>query len=220
MKCPTRIPFIIGGVLSTVALVCCLVIPQQENKTPSLQADKPTTGTHIQLPTGTTDPTEDTSVILPPEIQDATVPTSPTVEVEDEDREAVKDGTDKVTPSDKVTNTGKDSNVEQDVDRGEARNDAVLEEKEEAAQQQPPKEEHKIVVEEEKVTTGQNKGEILEKEETINPDGESNKNAPEFELAPGGDNPFDDDVETEITDTPVEDLIGEGEERPGGGIHF
>ena len=96
----------------------------------------------------------------------------------------------------------------------------MLEEKEEAAQQQPPKEEHKIVVEEEKVTTGQNKGEILEKEETINPDGESNKNAPEFELAPGGDNPFDDDVETEITDTPVEDLIGEGEERPGGGIHF
>ena len=99
------------------------------------------------------------------------------------------------------------------------RNDAVLEEKEEAAQQQP-KEEHEVVVEEEKVTIGESKGEVFEKEDSVNQGGEGNKNAPVFELAPGGDNPFDDDVETEIEDTPVDDLVGEGEERPGGGIHF
>lgn len=32
--------------------------------------------------------------------------------------------------------------------------------------------------------------------------------------------PFDDDTETEIDDKPVDDYVGEGEDRPGEGIHF
>lgn len=36
----------------------------------------------------------------------------------------------------------------------------------------------------------------------------------------GGENPFENNTPTEIDDTPVEDYIGEGEDRPGEGIHF
>ena len=72
-----------------------------------------------------------------------------------------------------------------------------------------------------KVTVGEEKGEVHENEEKPNPNGdESNKNADEYQPPAGGDNPFDNDVETEIEDTPVEDLIGDGEDRPGEGTHF
>lgn len=33
-------------------------------------------------------------------------------------------------------------------------------------------------------------------------------------------NPFENDTPTEIDDRPVEDYVGEGEDRPGEGIHF
>lgn len=33
-------------------------------------------------------------------------------------------------------------------------------------------------------------------------------------------NPFENDIPTEIDDRPVEDYIGEGEDRPGEGMHF
>ena len=33
-------------------------------------------------------------------------------------------------------------------------------------------------------------------------------------------NPFENDTPTEIDDRPVEDYVGEGEDRPGGGIQF
>ena len=36
----------------------------------------------------------------------------------------------------------------------------------------------------------------------------------------GQSNPFENDIPTEIDDRPVEDYIGEGEDRPGEGIHF
>ena len=36
----------------------------------------------------------------------------------------------------------------------------------------------------------------------------------------GQPNPFENDTPTEIDDRPVEDYIGEGEDRPGEGIHF
>lgn len=47
-----------------------------------------------------------------------------------------------------------------------------------------------------------------------------NLDEPEYSPSIGGDNPFDNEVEIEIDDTPVEDYIGEGEERPGEGIRF
>ena len=36
----------------------------------------------------------------------------------------------------------------------------------------------------------------------------------------GQQNPFENDIPTEIDDRPVEDYIGEGEDRPGEGKHF
>ena len=36
----------------------------------------------------------------------------------------------------------------------------------------------------------------------------------------GQPNPFENNTPTEINDRPVEDYIGEGEDRPGNGIHF
>ena len=43
----------------------------------------------------------------------------------------------------------------------------------------------------------------------------------EYKLQIGGQpNPFENDIPTEIDDRPVEDYIGEGEDRPGEGIHF
>ena len=36
----------------------------------------------------------------------------------------------------------------------------------------------------------------------------------------GQPNPFENDTPTEIDDRPIEDYIGEGEDRPGEGIHF
>ena len=36
----------------------------------------------------------------------------------------------------------------------------------------------------------------------------------------GQPNPFENDTPTEIDDHPVEDYVGEGEDRPGEGKHF
>lgn len=84
---------------------------------------------------------------------------------------------------------------------------------------------------EEPVEEGEKKDVIIVEEDTgvseekddVQIDGDnsdSDDNTPEYEQSPGGDNPFDNDIETEIDDTPVEDYIGEGEDRPGEGIHF
>lgn len=47
-----------------------------------------------------------------------------------------------------------------------------------------------------------------------------NKNAPKYKPSSGGENPFETGTKTEIYDTPVEEYIGDGEDRPGEGIHF
>ena len=47
-----------------------------------------------------------------------------------------------------------------------------------------------------------------------------NKNAPEYKPSSGGANPFETGTKTEINETPVEEYIGDGEDRPGEGIHF
>ena len=231
MSNPTRIPMIVGGVVGIVALAICLFLPKDEQKDPSLQNTKPTTGIQIHVPTSPTDSTEIPPIVIIPGDDDPVDPTDPIkpqpgdpfVEDGDEEEEIKNPPTDgeEVIPDDKVTDTGKNKDEEQDVSQGEIRNDAVLEEKEGAEEQLPPEEEHEVIVEDEQTTVGGEKGEVHEDEDKPNHDGdESNKNAPEYEESPGGDNPFDDDTETEIEDTPVEDLIGEDEERPGEGTHF
>lgn len=49
----------------------------------------------------------------------------------------------------------------------------------------------------------------------------TNGNAPVFvDPCQGGPNPFDDDTPTEIDDHSSDEFIGEGDDRPGEGIHF
>ena len=50
---------------------------------------------------------------------------------------------------------------------------------------------------------------------------EGNQDLVEYKPQIGGQpNPFENDIPTEIDDRPAEDYIGEGEDRPGEGIHF
>lgn len=235
MSNPTRIPLIVGGVVGLVAMAVCLFLPKDEQKDPSLQNTKPTTGIHIQVPGDTTDPTDSTEkppVIVIPGDEDPTDPTTPVdptepsegdpfvEEIEEDEEIKVPDDEVIVIPDDNVTDIGKDEDEEQDVEQGEIRNEATIKDKEEA-ESEAEEEYPEVVEEEETVTTGEEKGEVHESEDKPNYDGdESNKNAPEYEESTGGDNPFDDDTETEIGDTPVEDLIGDGEDRPGEGDHF
>ena len=58
-------------------------------------------------------------------------------------------------------------------------------------------------------------------EETADNVGEGKQGAVEYKPQIGGQpNPFENNTPTEIDDQPVEDYIGEGEDRPGEGIHF
>ena len=50
---------------------------------------------------------------------------------------------------------------------------------------------------------------------------EGDQSLAEYKSQIGGQpNPFENDTPTEIDDRPVEDYIGEGEDRPGEGMHF
>ena len=60
-----------------------------------------------------------------------------------------------------------------------------------------------------------------EPEETLKCVDEGNQNLTEYKPQPSGEpNPFENASPAEIVDHPVEDLIGEGEDRPGEGKHF
>ena len=58
-------------------------------------------------------------------------------------------------------------------------------------------------------------------EETADEVGGGKQGAVEYKPQIGGQhNPFENNTPTEIDDQPAEDYIGEGEDRPGEGIHF
>ena len=58
-------------------------------------------------------------------------------------------------------------------------------------------------------------------EETVECIDEGDQSLAEYKPQIGGQpNPFENDTPTEIDDRPVEGYIGEGEDRPGEGIHF
>ena len=215
---------------------------------PGFGGDKPvdggggTTDTNIsiQVPTDTSDPTgtTDDPTITPPVIDDnqngdeTDTDTSDTTKPPKDGDPKVEGGTEEEVKNKapEVNNTeGKDKvvNGEKDKDTvqtgpasGEDRNDEILKEKEEKAPATEKEEDKPVIVEDEKVSTeGGGKGDVEVRDEETNVD-DGNKNAPEYNPSIGGDNPFDDDTKTEIDDTPVEDYIGEGEDRPGEGIHF
>ena len=197
------------------------------------------TNVSIQIPIDTSDPTDTTDdpSITPPVVTDPTDDETDTDEtdttkppkegdpkVETGTEEDVNDKTPTVDTSkdkDKVVSGEKDKNtVETGPTSGEDRNDEIIKEKEEKT---PAKEEEKdkpVIVEDEKTSTeGGEKGDVEVRDEEENVD-DGNKNGPEYNPSIGGDNPFDDDTETEIDDKPVDDYVGEGEDRPGEGIHF
>jgi len=58
-------------------------------------------------------------------------------------------------------------------------------------------------------------------EETVKCIDEGDQCLAEYKPQIGGQpNPFENDTPTEIDDRPIEDYVGEGEDRPGEGIHF
>jgi hypothetical protein len=58
-------------------------------------------------------------------------------------------------------------------------------------------------------------------EETVECIDEGDQSLAEYQPQIGGQpNPFENDIPTEIDDRPVDDYIGEGEDRPGEGKHF
>ena len=223
-----------------VAIIAGFLIPGFGGDKPVDGGGTTDTNVSIQIPTDTSDPTDTTDdpSITPPVVTDptdddkkdpdTTDTTTPTKggdpEVEDGTEEDVKDKTpvvDNAQGKDKVVNGEKDKNtVETGPASGVDRNDEIIKEKEEKT---PAKEEEKdkpVIVENEKTSTeGGEKGDVEVRDEEENVD-DGNKNGPEYKPSIGGDNPFDDDTETEIDDNPVDNYVGEGEDRPGEGIHF
>ena len=62
---------------------------------------------------------------------------------------------------------------------------------------------------------------VESEEETVECIDEGDQCLAEYKLQIGGQpNPFENDTPTEIDDRPVEDYVGEGEDRPGEGILF
>ena len=79
--------------------------------------------------------------------------------------------------------------------------------------QETPKEESAEITEETIITE-------LE-EETVKCIDEGDQSLAEYKPQTGGQpNPFENDTPTEIDDRPVEDYVGDGEDRPGEGKHF
>ena len=65
------------------------------------------------------------------------------------------------------------------------------------------------------------KEEVIETEESAARIDEGKQSLAEYKPQISGQpNPFENDTPTEIDDRPVEDYVGEGEDRPGEGKHF
>ena len=78
-----------------------------------------------------------------------------------------------------------------------------------------------VTIPQEPLVTETEEHEAKEQEENTACIDEGDQSLAEYKPQIGGQsNPFENDTPTEIDDRPVEDYIGEGEDRPGEGIHF
>lgn len=233
--------YVTVSLIVTLIVGCFVFIPALNGENPNERGGGTTdTNISIQIPTDTSNQTESTDdpTITPPAIDDdqnddeTDTDTSDTTKPPKDGYPKVEGGTEEEvtnkTPEvnnteckDKVVNGEKDKNtVETGPASGEDRNDEILKEKEEKAPATEKEEGKPVIIEDEKTSTeGGEKGDVEVRNEETNVD-DSNKNAPEYNPSIGGENPFDDDTETEIDDKPVEDYVGDGEDRPGEGIHF
>ena len=124
----------------------------------------------------------------------------------------------KTENNDTVVSGVKDKEIQQiGPASGEDRNDIIIKEKE--AESPKKAEPSSATVKDEKSGAGNEKESITTKDDDSSTD-VKNKNEPIYAPSKGGDNPFNSDTKTEIVDTPVENYIGDGEDRPGGGIKF
>lgn len=128
----------------------------------------------------------------------------------------------------KVTTGQKDKTEDKPAEvENEIINDSELEKKKEAEKkktEEAEKDDKPATVVTEEKTTGSEEdkpvsviGETEEKSEDAN----NNGNAPVFvDPAQGGPNPFEGGGESEIDDHGSDEFIGDGDDRPGEGIHF
>jgi len=162
------------------------------------------------------DPNTETDTIISPDDTDKESTTkAPTIESEKTQTSSkpitnIPNTTDKVEPSVKdetATQSGPSS--------GEDRNDAIIKDKEDNS----PEEEHPVIVGEEIVDVSkEEKGDIIIGEDIVDVIAKE-----EVTFIPPKayiQNPFESDSITEIDDTPVDEYIEEGGDRPGEGIHF
>ena len=78
-----------------------------------------------------------------------------------------------------------------------------------------------VTIPQEPLVTETEEHEVKEQEENAACIDEGNQDLVEYKPQIGGQpNPFDNDIPTEIDDRPVEDYVGEGEDRPGEGKPF
>jgi hypothetical protein len=78
-----------------------------------------------------------------------------------------------------------------------------------------------IAIPQESLITEAEERKAKEQEENTECIDDGDQSLAEYKPQIGGQpNPFENDTPTEIDDRPVEDYVGEGENRPGEGIHF
>lgn len=233
MKKTEIIAYVAAGLLIALIVACFAFLPAFNGDNPNESSGDPAdTNVSVLPPSDTTAPTDttDDTTITPPTVTDdektdsAPADTSAPPKVEDVTQEEVQDKTpteENTESEDKVESGEKDKDtVQTGPSSGEDRNDELTKEDGDETTSTDNKVDKPVIEEDEKTTSdtdGKGDAEILDEETNV--DG-GNKDAPEYNPSIGGDNPFDDDTKTEIDDKPVEDYIGEGEDRPGEGVHF
>lgn len=167
--------------------------------------------------------------IAPDEIPDPDSKVKVETNTAEDDNKAIPETT-PATPGDKVEQTEKnkdDEKPDEVADDHEVINDSVIEKKEEE-QKKKNEEENKEdkpatpVGEEKTVGNEEDKPvSFINDTEEKSEDANENGNAPVYvNPAQGGENPFDDDSDSEIDDHGSDEFIDDGGDKPGEGIHF
>lgn len=209
MKKTHVILYVTLGLVAAILIGSLAILPFQHPKEPNNDRNI-TSDTHISVTIPNTTQQNGNTEDKTPQIEDVT----------HEQAEDKKPITNDIEHQDTVVSEPKDKDVvEIGPSSGEDRNDEIFKEKEDQAPTQEKEEDKPVIVEDEKSSTDSSKGDAEIIDEKLNID-DGIKDNPEYKPSIGGANPFDNDTQTEINDKPVEDYIGDGENRPGEGIHF
>ena len=209
MKKTNLILYVAIGLVVALLIGSLAILPSLHTDESNTDMDS-TSDTHISVTIPTTTQHHGTVENEVPQIEDFT----------HEQAEDKKPITNDIEHQDTVVSEPKDKDVvEIGPSSGEDRNDEIIKEKEDQAPTQEKEEDKPVIVEDEKSGTGSSKEDAEIIDEKLNID-DGIKDKPEYKPSIGGNNPFDNDTQTNIVDKPVEDYISDGEDRPGEGIHF